>query len=314
MGTPEFALTSLEALRKAGSNIAGVVTSPDKPAGRGQKFRTSPVKDYALEHGLYLLQPEKLKSQEFLQKLQQISPDIIIVVAFRMLPEEVWGLPPKGTINLHASLLPQYRGAAPIHRAIMNGEKETGATTFFIEKNIDTGKIILSRSTPIFEDDTAGSLHDRLRIIGAELLVETLHLIYSGKYSTTSQAHLIKAAGPLKTAAKIYPEDCVIDWDLPIGAVYDHIRGLSPHPSAWTRINIGGSAKILKIYKAAKEEAATYDPPGTVHIENGREFLVACRNGYIHIQSLQLEGKKRMPAADFLRGIRGDDRLEFLPK
>ena len=304
MGTPEFALASLNAIRTNGFNIAGVVTSPDKPAGRGRKIRTSPVKDYALLHGLRLLQPEKMKSPPFLNELQEISPDLIIVVAFRMLPEQVWGSPPLGTINLHASLLPQYRGAAPINRAIMNGEKQTGVTTFFIEKEIDTGLIIQSRSTPILEEDNAGSLHDRLMNIGAELIVETIHLVLSGDPPAHSQQELIKKAGILKTAPRIFPEDCEIDWDGTVVEVFDHIRGLAPYPSAWTKITVGGEEKVLKILEAGKEKVDTNDLPGTLHAEDGKRLMFACRDGYIHVKSLQLEGRKRMPVEDFLRGIR----------
>lgn len=304
MGTPEFALASLNAIRTAGFNIAGVVTSPDKPAGRGRKIRTSPVKNYAIAHGLRLLQPVNLKSPSFLGELREIAPDLIIVVAFRMLPGQVWELPPLGTVNLHASLLPQYRGAAPINHAIMNGEKETGVTTFFIEKEIDTGMIIQRRSTPIFEEDDAGSVHDRLMNMGAELLTETISLVLKGNPPVHSQKELIEKAGILKTAPRIFPEDCRIGWDRPVEVVYNHIRGLAPYPSAWTKISVGGEEKVLKIYKAGKEEVATDDLPGTLHTEDQKRLLIACRNGYIHVKTLQIEGKKRMPVEDFLRGIR----------
>ena len=304
MGTPDFALASLNAIRTGGFNIAGVVTGPDKPAGRGRKIRTSPVKDYAVLHGLRILQPEKMKSPAFLNELREISPDLIIVVAFRMLPEQVWGLPPLGTINLHASLLPHYRGAAPIHRSIMNGEKETGVTTFFIEKEIDTGLIIQQRSTPINEDDNAGSLHNRLMNIGADLLVETIELVLKGNPPIHSQQELIKKADSLKTAPKIFPDDCRIDWDRSVVEVFDHIRGLSPYPTAWTRISVGGEEKVIKVYEAEKEKIATNDIPGTLHTEDQKRLLIACRDGYIHVKSLQMEGKKRMPVEDFLRGVR----------
>jgi methionyl-tRNA formyltransferase len=286
-----------------------VVTSADKPAGRGRKIKTSPVKDYALKNDLRVLQPAKLKDPEFLKELHSIHPDLIVVVAFRMLPEEVWGVPPLGTINLHASLRPQYRGAAPINWAIMNGEKETGVTTFFIEKDIDTGKIILQKSTPIDEEDDAGHLHDRLMSLGADLLVETIHRISHGDLSVTSQSDLVEKAGALKSAPRIFPEDCRIDWDRPVSRVYDHIRGLSPYPAAWTNLVSGGQSKVLKIYSAGKEELVPGDPPGSVTIENGRRLLIACRDGYIHIKSLQMEGKKRMPAENFLRGIQDPSSL-----
>ncbi len=311
MGTPVFALASLDVMRKAGFNIAAVVTAPDKPAGRGRKLGTSPVKDYAIRHDLPVLQPEKMKDSAFLEELKLISPDLIIVVAFRMLPEEVWALPRLGTINLHASLLPQYRGAAPINRAIMNGEKETGVTSFFIEKEIDTGKIIQWRATPVFEDDNAGSLHDRLMVTGAELLVETIRLVLQDDPPLHSQEELVKKAGPLKAAPKIFPGDCRIDWDRPVAEVYNHIRGLSPYPTAWTLIRITDGEKVLKIFEAVKEEIATREKPGTVITEDKR-LLVACRDGYIHILSLQVEGKKRMPVDDFIRGARNLSSLEII--
>ena len=254
MGTPEFAVASLDALRTGGFNLAGVVTSPDKPAGRGRKLRISAVKDYALRHNLRVLQPEKMKDPEFLGEINTIQPDLIIVVAFRMLPQQVWGLPSLGTINLHASLLPQYRGAAPINWAIMNGEKETGVTTFFIDKEIDTGKIILQRNTPILDDDYAGTLHDRLMRMGADLLIETIHLVFFGNPPMVSQSVLTQKAGELKTAPRIYPEDCRIEWDRPVSEVYNHIRGLSPYPTAWTRLFAGGQAKVLKVYTADKTQ------------------------------------------------------------
>jgi methionyl-tRNA formyltransferase len=304
MGTPEFAVASLDAIRNGGFNISGVVTSPDKPAGRGQKIHTSPVKEFALKHGLPLLQPEKMKNPQFLDELRDMSPDLIIVVAFRMLPEEVWGLPPLGTINLHASLLPQYRGAAPINRAIMNGEKETGVSTFFIEKDIDTGKIIMQRSTSISEDENAGNLHDRLKDIGAELMVETIQMVVSGNSTQIDQSVLAKNTDILKTAPKIYPEDCNIDWNQPVSVVYNHIRGLSPYPAARTNISIGGLSKTLKIFEAAKEELKPKGKPGSVITGNQQALKIACRDGYIRLISLQLEGKKRMKVEDFIIGIR----------
>jgi methionyl-tRNA formyltransferase len=304
MGTPEFAVASLEELHTGGFHIAAVVTSPDKPAGRGRKIRTSAVKDYAIRHKIRVLQPEKLKDPQFLGELDQIQPDLIIVVAFRMLPQQVWDYPPLGTINLHASLLPQYRGAAPINRAIMNGEKETGVTTFFIEKEIDTGKIILQQSTPIRENDDAGLLHKRLKKMGAELLVKTVRLVLQGNPPMLDQSELIRNAGVLKTAPRIYPEDCRIDWNRPVSEVYNHIRGLSPHPTAWTHLKSGDHPKVMKVFAADKEEVAVNDPPGSVVVEDGRRLLIACPDGYIHIRSLQIEGKKRIYTEDFLRGIK----------
>ena len=309
MGTPEFAVASLDAIRNGGFNISGVVTSPDKPAGRGQKIRTSPVKEFALKHGLRVLQPEKMKNPQFLEELRDMSPDLIIVVAFRMLPEEVWGLPPLGTINLHASLLPQYRGAAPINRAIMNGENETGVSTFFIEKDIDTGKIIMQRSTSISEDENAGNLHDRLKDIGAELMVETIQMVVSGNSTQIDQSVLAKNTDILKTAPKIYPEDCNIDWNQPVSVVYNHIRGLSPNPAARTNISIGGLSKTLKIFEEAKEELNPQDKPGSVITGSQQHLMIACRDGYIRPISLQLEGKKRMKVEDFINGIRDHSKI-----
>lgn len=309
MGTPGFSVASLDALRAGKFNICAVVTGPDKPAGRGRRIKTSAVKDYALLHNLPVLQPEKMKSPGFLEEIRKLRPDLIVVVAFRMLPEQVWGLPPLGTVNLHASLLPQYRGAAPIQWAIINGEKETGVTTFFIEKEIDTGKIILQRRIPITENDTAGSLHDRLMTLGAETLVETVRMIFQGAPPVTYQSDLLPGAGTLKPAPRIHPEDCRINWAQPVSKVYDHIRGLSPQPAAWTRIETGGRSKILKVFSAEKEKIATGDDPGSVVIEEPGRLLIACRDGYMHITSLQLEGKKRMSAEDFLRGIQDPSRI-----
>jgi methionyl-tRNA formyltransferase len=312
MGTPEFAVASLDALHTGGFHISAVVTSPDKPAGRGRKIRTSAVKDYAIRNKIRVLQPEKMKDPQFLGELDEIQPDLIIVVAFRMLPQQVWEHPPLGTINLHASLLPQYRGAAPINRAIMNGEKETGVTTFFIEKDIDTGKIILQESAPIRENDDAGLLHDRLKKMGAGLLVKTVRLVLHGNPPLLDQSELIRDAGVLKTAPKIYPEDCRIDWTRPVSEVYNHIRGLSPYPTAWTHLIAGDQPKVMKIFSAEKEGIAVNDLPGSVIIEDGRRLLIACRDGYIHIRSLQIEGKNRMQTEDFLRGAKDHSGLSIV--
>ncbi|SFA53584.1 methionyl-tRNA formyltransferase [Pedobacter suwonensis] len=296
MGTPDFAVASLDALVQANFDVVAVVTAPDKPAGRGQKLSESAVKKYAVEKGIPVLQPEKLKNPEFIEQLKSYQADLQVVVAFRMLPEVVWNMPPKGTINLHGSLLPQYRGAAPINHAIINGEKESGVTTFFLTHEIDTGNIILSESTPIADNETAGDLHDKLMHIGANLLVKTLKAIEAGEVSEQPQPQ----SGNLKHAPKIFKEDCKIDWNNPVQMIYNLIRGLSPYPTAFTFLN----DKTLKIFKAEIE----HKEPGIVaggFLTDGKTFLkFAAKDGFIKLLNIQYEGKKRMPIEDFLRGIR----------
>ncbi len=296
MGTPDFAVASLDALVQANFDVVAVVTAPDKPAGRGQKLSESAVKKYAVEKGIPVLQPEKLKNPEFIEQLKSYQADLQVVVAFRMLPEVVWNMPPNGTINLHGSLLPQYRGAAPINHAIINGEKESGVTTFFLTHEIDTGNIILSESTPIAENETAGDLHDKLMHIGANLLVKTLKAIEAGEVSEQPQPE----SGNLKHAPKIFKEDCKIDWNNPVQMIYNLIRGLSPYPTAFTFLN----DKTLKIFKAEIE----HKEPGIVaggFLTDGKTFLkFAAKEGFIKLLDIQYEGKKRMPIEDFLRGIR----------
>ena len=296
MGTPDFAVASLDALVQANFDVVAVVTAPDKPAGRGQKLSESAVKKYAVEKGIAVLQPEKLKNPEFIEQLKSYQADLQVVVAFRMLPEVVWNMPPKGTINLHGSLLPQYRGAAPINHAIINGEKESGVTTFFLTHEIDTGNIILSESTPIADNETAGDLHDKLMHIGANLLVKTLKAIEAGEVSEQPQPQ----SGNLKHAPKIFKEDCKIDWNNPAQMIYNLIRGLSPYPTAFTFLN----DKTLKIFKAEIE----HKEPGIVaggFLTDGKTFLkFAAKDGFIKLLDIQYEGKKRMPIEDFLRGIR----------
>ena len=296
MGTPDFAVASLDALVQANFDVVAVVTAPDKPAGRGQKLSESAVKKYAVEKGIAVLQPEKLKNPEFIEQLKSYQADLQVVVAFRMLPEVVWNMPPKGTINLHGSLLPQYRGAAPINHAIINGEKESGVTTFFLTHEIDTGNIILSESTPIADNETAGDLHDKLMHIGANLLVKTLKAIEAGEVSEQPQPQ----SGNLKHAPKIFKEDCKIDWNNPVQMIYNLIRGLSPYPTAFTFLN----DKTLKIFKAEIE----HKEPGIVaggFLTDGKTFLkFAAKDGFIKLLDIQYEGKKRMPIEDFLRGIR----------
>ena len=296
MGTPDFAVASLNALKNAGFDIVGVVTAADKPAGRGQKLNESAVKKYAVEHGLKVLQPLKLKDPEFIAELQALNADLQVVVAFRMLPEIVWNMPPKGTINLHGSLLPQYRGAAPINHAIINGEKESGVTTFFLKQEIDTGDVILSASTPITEEDTAGTLHDKLMNIGAELIVKTVKSIEEGNYKEVPQP----MGTELKAAPKIFKDFCQINWKQDNQVVYNHIRGLSPYPTAFTFLN----EKTLKVFKAEKENIMPTIEAGDFETD-GKTFLkFATNNGYIKLLELQLEGKKRMQVDEFLRGVR----------
>jgi methionyl-tRNA formyltransferase len=301
MGTPEFAVASLDALVKHGCNIVGVITAPDKAAGRGMKLTQSAVKKYAVENGLHVLQPEKLKNDSFLEELQSLKADLQIVVAFRMLPEVVWNMPPMGTINVHGSLLPQYRGAAPINWAIINGEKQTGVTTFKLKHEIDTGDILLQEKIQIGETDTAGLLHDRMKIVGAELLVRTIKNLAEGKVKEVSQDAI--ASNEIKHAPKIFTETCKIDWNKTVEEIYDLIRGLSPFPGAFTFLD----NKMLKIYTSEKEIADHNDQCGNYKTD-GKTFLkFAAKNGYVLITDMQLEGKKRIPIADFLRGYRFAD-------
>lgn len=298
MGTPDFAVASLDALVKAGFNIVAVVTAPDKPAGRGQKLNESAVKKYAVEKSIPVLQPEKLKNPQFLEELKSFEADLQVVVAFRMLPEVVWNMPPKGTINLHGSLLPDYRGAAPINWAVINGELESGVSTFFLQHEIDTGNIIFSASAPIGDDETAGDLHDKLMYIGAELLVKTVKAIEEGNYSQTPQKDMTSAEP--KHAPKIFKEDCEINWNLPAKQVYNHIRGLSPYPTAFTTIH----EKTLKVFKAELiEKEPGIQPSG--FLSDGKTYLhFACQDGFIAVKDVQVEGKKRMGVEEFLRGFR----------
>jgi len=313
MGTPEFAVAGLDALIRDGQHVIAVVTSLDKPAGRGRKIKTSPVKDYAQSQNITVLQPEKLKSPVFLAELQDLQPDLIVVVAFRMLPEQVWKLPPQGTINLHASLLPQYRGAAPINRVLMNGETKTGLTTFFIEKEIDTGKIILQEAVPVDPDEDAGSLHDKMMNTGAALLVRTVRAIAQGNPPLIDQAALIREQDELKTAPKIFTEDCRVDWDQETEVVYNHIRGLAPYPAAWTILrNQAGEEKILKIFAAEREILPVNEKPGTLLTDDQNALEIACRNGIIRLTRIQIEGKKKMDTPEFLRGLKVVSGLQII--
>jgi len=299
MGTPEFAVASLDALIQAGSEVVGVVTAPDKPAGRGQKLSESAVKQYAVANGLKVLQPEKLKNEDFLNELKSLDADLQVVVAFRMLPEVVWTMPTRGTINLHASLLPQYRGAAPINWVLINGEKESGVTTFFLKHDIDTGDILFTEKVTLTGHETAGELYDRLMDKGAGLLVKTVKAIESGRYSELPQSHLVDGV-ELKHAPKIFKEDCQIDSNQPAEQIYNLIRGLSPYPTAYTMLN----DKILKIFGAEYEISETDAEPGEFFSDNRTYLKFAATDGFVLLTDVQLEGKKRMGIAEFLRGVR----------
>ena len=304
MGTPEFATESLKALVEGGYRVVGVVTMPDKPAGRGHKLQHSAVKEYALKQNLPVLQPEKLKSPNFLKELTNLKPDLQIVVAFRMLPESVWSLPPRGTFNLHASLLPQYRGAAPINRAIINGEKETGVTTFFLSHEIDTGEIIFSEKTPVSETDTAGIVHDKLMLTGAKLVLKTVDAVIENKVQSFPQNNYIDEK-ELKPAPKIFKETCKIDWSAEVEKIYDFIRGLSPYPTAWTELQTPDNEIIpLKVIESEKIIEEHRLPFGAIRTDEKRILDVAARNGFIRLKNIQLPGKKRMNTDELLRGFK----------
>jgi len=299
MGTPAFAVASLNALLQAKMNVVGVVTAPDKPAGRGMQLQQSAVKQFALAHDLPILQPEKLKSPEFFEALKQWKPDLQVVVAFRMLPEQIWSFPPMGTLNVHGSLLPQYRGAAPINWAIINGEKETGVTTFQLQHAIDTGAILLQDRIPIAPNHTAGEIHDTMMEVGAQLLVKTLHGLFDNSIKAVAQEQVI-GNHALKHAPKIFTKDCEIDWDKSCAAIHNLIRGLAPFPGAITKID----GKIVKLFLTQAIDATPTEAPGSF-ITDGKNFAkIACKDGYIELADIQWQGKKRMPIIDFLRGYR----------
>jgi methionyl-tRNA formyltransferase len=304
MGTPTFAVESLKALVENGYNVVGVITTPDKPAGRGYRMQASEVKKYALEHDLLLLQPEKLKNEVFLNELQQLKADLQIVVAFRMLPEVVWNMPRLGTFNLHASLLPQYRGATPINWAIINGEKETGVTTFFLSHEIDTGKIIFREKMPINDDDNAGTLHDKLMKLGAELVLKTVDAVLENSIDTIPQSELISDETILKPAPKIFKETCRINWGDTAENIYNLIRGLSPTPTAWTELILPDqSALTLKIYNSEIVRSENHKTPGTIISDSKNYMDIATREGYLRILDLQIAGKKRLNIKNFLNGF-----------
>ncbi len=303
MGTPDFAVAPLKKLIEEDYNIVGVVTNPDKPAGRGQKIKESPVKTFAQKNNLPILQPKKFKDESFIQDLKNLNADLQIVVAFKMLPEIVWAMPPKGTFNLHASLLPEYRGAAPINHAIINGEEKTGVTTFFLTHEMDTGNIILQKEVPIYENDTAKNLHDRLMETGANLVVQTVNTILSDNYKLINQNERFTINQTLKKAPKIFKNDCKINWNDSANNIYNFIRGLSPYPAAWTEIQNKGQSIQLKIYESQKELTTHHYSPGEIITDTKTFLKVACSDGLINILQLQQSGKKRLTIDQFLRGF-----------
>lgn len=304
MGTPEFAAHILDRLITSGQNVLAVITAPDKPAGRGQQLSQSAVKKYADEKGLKTLQPTNLKDPQFAEELKSLNADLFVVVAFRMLPEVIWSMPPLGTINLHASLLPDYRGAAPINRAIMNGEKRTGVTTFFIEKEIDTGKVIERVPIEIGKDETAGELHDRLMELGAEVTTSTVNKILNGEAKGIDQEELIEKE--LKLAPKIFREDCRINWDQNAQTIHNFIRGLSPYPAAWTLLkHVNGDLKSFKLFGSKIYDKRTTDKSQLINSSEG--ILFPCSDSYVLIREIQPEGKRRMNFKEFLAGNRLQD-------
>jgi methionyl-tRNA formyltransferase len=307
MGTPDFAVASLGSLLMNGYNVVSVVTTPDKPAGRGRKIIKSPVCEFAHSSELPVLQPESLRDPVFVEELKKLQPDIIVVVAFRMLPEVIWRIPSIGTFNLHASLLPNYRGAAPINHAIINGETLTGVTTFFIDDKIDTGNILLREEVPIYPFENAGDIHDRLMKYGARLVVRTLEGLAEGQLKPQPQSIFIHPGEVLKPAPKIFPKDCLIDWTKKTAEIHNLVRGLSPYPCARSILKNSSTEYAFKIYESQPENEQHNLSPGEL-ISDGKDFIrIACRDGFLSIISLQLEGKKRMTTGEFLRGFRIKD-------
>ena len=310
MGTPEFAVASLRRLVEEGYNIVAVVTTPDKPAGRGQRLHESDVKVAARELGLPILQPERLRDEAFVEAMRALEPDLGIVIAFRMLPEVIWAMPKLGTFNLHASLLPEYRGAAPINWAVINGERETGITTFLLNHEIDKGAIIGQKREPITEDDTVGTMYDKLMRSGCDLVVETVERVAAGNYEAREQMHIDEAT--LKPAPKIFKDDCRIDWSWEGRRIVNFVRGLSPYPAAWTPMYIDGeergSAKIFRVTFSASEHKRT---AGTVESDGKSSLRVACQDGWVEIHELQVAGKRRMAVRDLLLGLRNIEDYTF---
>lgn len=312
MGTPEFAVESLRRLVEGGYNVVGVITMPDKPIGRhGSVLQPSPVKQYAVEKGLTVLQPERLKEESFLESLRSLKADLQIVVAFRMLPEVVWNMPPCGTFNLHSSLLPQYRGAAPINWAVINGETETGITTFFLNHEIDMGEVIQQVKVPISDTDNVGIVHDKLMKLGGDLVLETVDKIIEGTIKAIPQDQLA-IAGELRPAPKIFKETCRINWDQPVKKIYDFIRGLSPYPAAWAELILSATqTSVIKIFEASKIVEKHDLPTGTL-VSDGKTYLnVAVEDGFVGLKTLQLAGKKRLGISDFLRGFKFSETMKI---
>ena len=305
MGTPDFAVHSLRRLVEEGYNVVGVVTMPDKAIGRHHDvLQSSPVKKFAQEKGIPVLQPEKLRDETFLSELKALKPDLQIVVAFRMLPQVVWALPPLGTFNLHAALLPQYRGAAPINWAIINGDTETGITTFFLDEQIDTGRIILQERTPIAPDDCAEDVHDKLMVQGAELVIKTVRLIESGQATATDQSQFMTDE-PLRPAPKIFKDTCQIHWqEHTLKSAYDFIRGLSPYPAAWTPVIANGKETEMKVFKASPILSQAGDKTPSSIERHDERLCIPLTGGFLSLDEVQLAGKKRMPIADLLRGTK----------
>lgn len=302
-GTPEFAVASLDMLVKNGYDVVGIVTAPDKPAGRGLEIKMSAVKEFAFSKNLKVFQPENLSNADFLNQLHELNPNLGIVVAFRKLPKEVWAFPSLGTFNLHASLLPHYRGAAPVNWAIINGEKESGVTTFFLDDEMDTGKIILRAKENIREDDTAGDLYERLMKDGADLVLKTVRAIETGNFTPENQSAYVKPNEKLKSAPKIFKDDCKINWKKKAEDVHDFIRGLSPYPTAWTEINKENEILLLKIFRTSKEITEHQNEMGSIHTD-GKSFVkIAVKEGFINLVELQLAGRKKMNIEEFLRGF-----------
>lgn len=306
MGTPEFAVESLKILVENNYHVVGVVTMPDKPAGRGHKLQNSAIKEYAIEKDLKILQPEKLKDEAFLAELAALKADIQVVVAFRMLPEVVWDMPRLGTFNLHASLLPQYRGAAPINWAIINGDKQTGATTFFLTHEIDTGKIILQEKVDILPTDNAGTVHDKLMMLGADLVRKTIDMINANQVNAEEQTNLIGTETVLKSAPKIFKETCEINLHQSVSAAHNFVRGMSPQPTAWTSVLLPGQTEktTLKIYESDYELINHDFEVGDLIIEANKTAKIALKDGFLYLKSIQAPGKKRMEIGEFLRGLR----------
>lgn len=315
MGTPEFAVATLGSLLMNGYNIVGVVTVPDKPAGRGRKISRSAVREFAELSYLPVLQPEKLKDPEFIEALKGFKADIFVVVAFRMLPEAIWNMPPMGTINLHASLLPHYRGAAPINHVLINGERTTGVTTFFINEQIDTGNLLLREEIPIFPYENAGDLHNRLMKLGARLVIRTIEGLVKNTIIGIPQSQFLKPGETPKPAPKIFPGDCVINWEKSSAEIHNLVRGLSPTPCARSYLSNHSSVISFKIFESQPESGSHSPKPGTI-ISDGRSYLrIICGSGSLNILSIQLEGKKRMNTEEFLRGFRiSDFRIHFNPQ